>query len=196
MRPRLVVISEVLAKNAAKVSLLEHDGMVETFAANRANEPLDVAVLPRRSGRRENGFDTEVLDDSSKNCAVRCLPHELPSSAGLCRCSSSRPSLRHRAERRPVRVHVYTDVPWKAGRRVLIAAGSAPTASEPSGEVEGPWTTTDLGDLVFLPGDDKSGAIRVLVVMGVTKDPRSRLGEEDGVKGQSGAQMVDAAAIL
>ena len=72
-----------------------------------------------------------------------------------------------------VRVHVYTDVPWNAGRRLLISAGTAPTSSEPSGEVKGPWGTTDLGDLVFLPGDDKSGAIRILVVMGVTKDPRS-----------------------
>jgi polyisoprenoid-binding protein YceI len=70
MRSRLVVISEVLAKNAAKVSLAKHDGVVETFPANRANEPLDVTVLPKRTGRGQNGFDTETLDHSSKNYAV------------------------------------------------------------------------------------------------------------------------------
>jgi hypothetical protein len=80
-----------------------------------------------------------------------------------------------------IRVHMFTDVAWENGRRVVLSAGKAPTATAPNAEVEGPWTSTDLGDLVFLPGDDKSGAVRVLVVMGITKDPKNcTLEEPDG----------------
>jgi len=70
-----------------------------------------------------------------------------------------------------VRVRLRTDVPWAAGRTVILAGGANPNASEPSGEIK-QWTTTDLGDLVFIPGADKSSVVRVLAIMGVDRDPK------------------------
>ncbi|HVJ88624.1 MAG TPA: fibrinogen-like YCDxxxxGGGW domain-containing protein [Labilithrix sp.] len=72
-----------------------------------------------------------------------------------------------------LRVRVYTDVAWDSGRSIVLAAGAAPTPAEPSGEIQGPWSEPALGDLVFLPGGDKSRELRVLVVMGIGKDPRT-----------------------
>jgi hypothetical protein len=81
-----------------------------------------------------------------------------------------------------IRVHAYTDVAWSAGRRVALVAGTDANAdlmqAEPSGEVDGPWSSPDLGDLVFVPTDDQTAPVRVLLTMGVTKDPRSCRVEE------------------
>ena len=47
MRSRLVVVLEVVLQNPTQVSPVEHDHMVEAFPPDRANQSLDVAVLPR-----------------------------------------------------------------------------------------------------------------------------------------------------
>ena len=52
MRPDFVVIGCVSFQNTAQVSFAEHDEVVEGFATYRSDEPLDVAVLPRRAWRR------------------------------------------------------------------------------------------------------------------------------------------------
>src|SRR5258708_40168022 len=49
MRADLVVIGRVILQNATQLRLVEHDQVIETFAPNRADEPLDEAVLPRRT---------------------------------------------------------------------------------------------------------------------------------------------------
>jgi hypothetical protein len=74
-----------------------------------------------------------------------------------------------------VRVHVYTDVTWQSGRRVVIAAANEtpPSPSEPLAEITEPWSSTDLGDFVLLPSGSKRAPIRLAVVMGITKDPRA-----------------------
>lgn len=63
------------------------------------------------------------------------------------------------AEATAVRVHVYTDVAWENGRRVVIAASDrdVPMTTEPLAEVTGPWASPDLGDFVLLPPRDRSG---------------------------------------
>src|SRR5262249_5214552 len=50
MNPRFIIIRGILAQDPAQVRLPEHDHVVETFPSDRADQPLDVRVLPRRSG--------------------------------------------------------------------------------------------------------------------------------------------------
>ena len=47
MRPDLIVIGSVILQNATQVRFVEHHQVVELFAPDRADEALDVAVLPR-----------------------------------------------------------------------------------------------------------------------------------------------------
>jgi hypothetical protein len=47
MRPDLIVIASVIPQNAAQLRFIEHNQVIEAFAPNRADEALDVAVLPR-----------------------------------------------------------------------------------------------------------------------------------------------------
>ncbi|HVJ90075.1 MAG TPA: LamG domain-containing protein [Labilithrix sp.] len=72
-----------------------------------------------------------------------------------------------------IRVRLDTDVPWSSGCRAILSGGENPTAAEPSGEIEGPWTSTDLGDLVFVPAKDKSRPMRALAIMGIDRDPKT-----------------------
>ena len=45
--PDRVVLRDISFEDAAEVSLAEHDDVVETLAPDRAEQPLDVSVLPR-----------------------------------------------------------------------------------------------------------------------------------------------------
>src|ERR1700674_2049646 len=49
MSPGLIVIRSVSLKDPAQVRFAEHDEVVERFATYRSDEPLNVAVLPRRA---------------------------------------------------------------------------------------------------------------------------------------------------
>src|SRR4029450_13567026 len=51
MNARFIIISGKLAQDPAQVRLPEHDHVVETFPSDRADQSLDVRVLPRRLGR-------------------------------------------------------------------------------------------------------------------------------------------------
>src|SRR5271169_5996060 len=48
MSPDLVVVRSVSLEDMAQVGFAEHDEVVEGFATDRSDEPLNVAVLPRR----------------------------------------------------------------------------------------------------------------------------------------------------
>jgi len=52
MRADLIVIGSVILQNATQLRFVEHDQVIESFATDRSNEPLDVGVLPRRAWRR------------------------------------------------------------------------------------------------------------------------------------------------
>ena len=41
---------------------IDHDHMIETFAANRADEALNVWILPRRTRCGEDFFDLHACD--------------------------------------------------------------------------------------------------------------------------------------
>jgi hypothetical protein len=44
MSPYLVVIGSVILQNATQLGFVEHDQVIEAFAPNRADEPLDLAI--------------------------------------------------------------------------------------------------------------------------------------------------------
>lgn len=52
MGPHLIVVRSGCLQDMAQVRFAEHDEMVERFATNRSDEPLDMAVLLRRAWRR------------------------------------------------------------------------------------------------------------------------------------------------
>jgi hypothetical protein len=49
MSPDFIVIRSVSLQDGAQVLLAEYDEVVERFATDRSDEPLDVTVLPRRA---------------------------------------------------------------------------------------------------------------------------------------------------
>ena len=51
MRPDLLVIGSVILQNATQLRFVENYQVIEAFAPNRADEALDVAVLPWRAWR-------------------------------------------------------------------------------------------------------------------------------------------------
>src|SRR5713101_9900890 len=67
----LIVIRSVRPQDTAQVRFAEHDEVVESFATYRSDEPLNVAVMPRRAWRRgviadshppHSGNDREIRD--------------------------------------------------------------------------------------------------------------------------------------
>jgi hypothetical protein len=46
VRARLVVVNGVPGHDPVKVHLAEHDHMVEALASDRADQPLDMGILP------------------------------------------------------------------------------------------------------------------------------------------------------
>jgi len=47
----LIEISGVILQHAAQLRFVEHDQVIESFAPNRADEALDVTLLPWRAWR-------------------------------------------------------------------------------------------------------------------------------------------------
>ncbi len=70
MGPRGVVVLKILREDAHQVCLVDHDDMVEAFSPNRADQPLDVRILPRGAGRDRHLFDSKLDHAPSKRVAV------------------------------------------------------------------------------------------------------------------------------
>ena len=51
MGARVVIVIDVRDQDPAQMPLVNHDHMVKTLAANRADDALDVGILPGRSYR-------------------------------------------------------------------------------------------------------------------------------------------------
>lgn len=47
MRPIVIVIFGIATQHAAQMGRVEDDHVVETFAPDGADQPLDITVLPR-----------------------------------------------------------------------------------------------------------------------------------------------------
>jgi len=54
MGPRLIIVGSVRTYDSAQVRLTEYDHVVQAFSADRANEPLNVSVLPGWSERNRS----------------------------------------------------------------------------------------------------------------------------------------------
>src|SRR5260370_40240749 len=56
-----VIVGEVAGQDAAQVAFAENQNVIQTLAADRADEPLRVGVLPRAGGRRQHFTNPHVL---------------------------------------------------------------------------------------------------------------------------------------
>jgi hypothetical protein len=46
MDPRLIIVDGICAQNPAQARLTEYDHVVQALPADRADEPLDICILP------------------------------------------------------------------------------------------------------------------------------------------------------
>src|ERR1035437_5243299 len=73
MRPDFVVIGSVSLQDIAQVRFAEHDEVVELFAANRTDQPLNVPVLPRRAWRHRAISDPHCANASGVRWTERAV---------------------------------------------------------------------------------------------------------------------------
>ena len=62
MTPGVVVVVEVLGQDSMQMSFAQQDHVIEALSTDRANHPLAIWVLPGRSRRDRNFFDTHAFD--------------------------------------------------------------------------------------------------------------------------------------
>jgi hypothetical protein len=70
MRPAVVVILKIRRQRTAQVTLIEDDDVIETFAADRADDALDIGVLPRRSRCGDDLLDRHRLDTITEGLPI------------------------------------------------------------------------------------------------------------------------------
>jgi hypothetical protein len=70
MRPRMVVIIEVAGQDALEVGFVDHDDMIQALPPDRADQPFDVGVLPRRPRRGQHFLDACTLQAFPKAATV------------------------------------------------------------------------------------------------------------------------------
>src|SRR6266851_5488445 len=70
----LIVIRSVRPQDTAQVRFAEHDEVVESFATYRSDEPLNVAVMPRRAWRRGSKFSVESFVKPERRDGERARP--------------------------------------------------------------------------------------------------------------------------
>src|SRR5450631_1671902 len=73
MRSASVVILKVCRQHSAQVTLVEDDDVIETFAADRADDALDVGILPWRSRRGDDLLDRHRLDTIAEGLPIRSV---------------------------------------------------------------------------------------------------------------------------
>ena len=79
VRARAVVVSGISGQDAAQVTLAEHDEVVETLPPDRADQPFDVSVLPRRSRSRWPITDAHALEASGDDLTIDRIATSMPS---------------------------------------------------------------------------------------------------------------------
>ena len=70
MRAASVVIVKVGRQHTAQVTLIEDDDVIETFAADRADDALDIGILPWRSRRGDDLIDCHRLDTIAEGLPI------------------------------------------------------------------------------------------------------------------------------
>jgi hypothetical protein len=74
MNARFIIIRGISTQCPAQVRLPEYDHVVETFPADRADQPLDVRILPRRSGSDQHVPNAHGAQTLPENRAIRRVP--------------------------------------------------------------------------------------------------------------------------
>ena len=70
VRAASVVILKVCRQHTEQVMLIGDDDVIETFAADRANDALDIGVLPRRSRRGDDLLDSHRLNTIAEGLTI------------------------------------------------------------------------------------------------------------------------------
>ena len=70
VRAASVVVLKVCRQHTAQVMLIEDDDVIETFAADRADDALDIGVLPRRSRCSDDLLDRHRLNTISEGLTI------------------------------------------------------------------------------------------------------------------------------
>ncbi len=69
-----VIVLGTRQQNSPQVSLIQHDHVVQTFPPDRADHPFDKRVLPRRTRRGHDLFDTHRRHRRADIGSVRAIP--------------------------------------------------------------------------------------------------------------------------
>ena len=64
------MIFKVFRQHTAQVTLVEDDDVIETFAADRADDALDISVLPWRSRCSDDLLDRHRLDAIAEGLTI------------------------------------------------------------------------------------------------------------------------------
>src|ERR1700686_5057220 len=80
MGPRHIIIGGISPEGPAQVRFAKHDHVVETFAADRADESLNVSILPGRSGCDRMVPNAHCTDPLREDWTIRgvSIPNEIP----------------------------------------------------------------------------------------------------------------------
>jgi hypothetical protein len=65
-----VVIPKIRGQHTAQVTLIEDDDVIETFAADRADDALHIGGLPRRSRRSDDLLDSHRVDTITEGLTI------------------------------------------------------------------------------------------------------------------------------
>src|SRR5439155_17869945 len=74
MRASLMIVGEVAGQDAAQVAFAENQNVIQTLAADRADEPLREGILPRAVRSREDFLDPHAVHSVAKLLAVDLVP--------------------------------------------------------------------------------------------------------------------------
>ena len=79
MRSKFVVIADVGGEDSRLVRLAEEEDVIEAFAADRADESLNVSILPGRSGCDRMVPNAHCTDPLQEDWTIRgvSIPNEI-----------------------------------------------------------------------------------------------------------------------
>ena len=66
----VVIIGQIIREHLTQMLRIENDEVVQTFAANRANDPFDHGILPRRARGNELLFQAQSFDSTLEIRAI------------------------------------------------------------------------------------------------------------------------------
>jgi len=119
----IVVVPKVLGEQSAEMVLAEDDHVVEAFTADGADQPLDVRILPGRSGRGEDLLDAHPFDPAPEVLAVDRVSVAKEESRCFVVGKRLDDLLGRPRRRRVLRDVEVDDLPWRRSRISLWRLG-------------------------------------------------------------------------